>query len=117
MLHAGEIVLEHGHLALGGVEDFVQLVRELRLRSAANLGQRGNGILQTPVKSRNGNAEFFTKWAGEAVGLRQQGSEQVFARDLGLLIFRGGLHGGIEGLAKFDRKFFRSHDGESFPAR
>ena len=112
MLHAQEIILEHGHFALGGLEDFVELVGELRLRSAANAGQRGDGIFQSPFEGRNGDAEFFAEGTGETIRLRQEGGNQVLAGDLGILVFRGRLHGGIQGLAEFDGEFFRTHDGK-----
>ena len=114
MLHTHEIVLEHGHLALGGLEDFVELVRELRLRTATHMGQRGDGILQAPFEGWHRDAELFAERAGETVRLGDESGKQVLAGDLGILVFRGRLHGGIQGLAKFDGEFFRTHDGERF---
>ena len=89
MLHAHEIVLEHGHLALSGLEDFVQLVRKLRLAAASHMGQGGDGIFQAPFESRQGDAELFAEWSCESVRLRNEGGKQMLAGDLGILVLGG----------------------------
>ena len=89
MLHAYEIVLEHGHLALSGLEDFVQLVRELRLGAATHMGQGGDGIFQAPFKSWQGDAELFAKWSCESVRLGNERRKQMLAGDLGIFLLGG----------------------------
>ena len=109
MLHAGELILEHGHLALGGIEDFAEFLGNLRLGAAANFGEFGNGFAEASFKRGNRDAEFFEKRLGESVGLLDQREQEMLGSDFGVFVLGGRLESGVEGLTELDGEFFRSH--------
>ena len=111
VLHAGEFVFQHRHLALGTIEDCAEFLGDLGLGCATDFSEFGYRIAEAGFERGNGDAEFFQERLGEAIGLLEEREQEMLGCDLGVVVFRGRLEGRIHGLAELDGKFFGSHGG------
>ena len=109
VLHAGEFVFQHRHLALGTIEDCAEFLGDLGLGCATDFSEFGYRIAEAGFERGNGDAEFFQERLGETIGLLEEREQEMLRCDLGVVVFRGRLEGGIQGLAELDGKFFGSH--------
>ena len=109
VLHAGEFVFQHRHLALGTIEDFAEFLGDLGLGCATDFSEFGYRIAKAGFERGNGDAELFQERLGETIGLLEEREQEMLGRDLGIVVLRGRLEGGVQGLAELDGKFFGSH--------
>jgi hypothetical protein len=81
----------------------------LGLRCATDFIEFGNRFAEAGFERGNGDAELFQERLGETLGLLEEREQEMLGRDLGIVVLRGRLEGGVQGLAELDGKFFGSH--------
>ncbi len=84
MLGAGEVVLQGFRFALGARQDLPQPCGRSRLRAALNLRQAVDEILDLRAERAGIDAHLAQHGGHDAVGLRDQGQQQVFGQHLGV---------------------------------
>ena len=111
MLGAEEFVLEAGHLARGVVERLAQALGKRELAAAADdLRPAGEFGVEALAEFRGGNAHFFEQRPGHAIGLIEEGAQQMLVGQLGMPALGGIVLSGLERLLGESGKLIGLHE-------